>query len=354
MFNWVCPRCGRENSPSYIECPDCKELEKRENAQAEAEAQAAAQIAPQPVYGQPGPTQPHEWQPPYQQPGQPQQPVYSQPPQHYAQPPYPPQQPPQYAPQQPYGQPPQYQPPQQYPPQYQQPQYPPQYPQTPQYVPQQQQPQYAPPVQQYAPQQMPVAAPVAPVSKPAAQAATKPTAARPTKPLYVEPAAEPGFAAKLNALPMPLLMLLFAGLFLVVGAGGYFAYQKFGKNGFASGSALPAAAATKPKMTNPIQKYIEVVGIRLTTDAKKKPVAKFVIVNHANTEVSNLGANVTVWASTSRSEEDSIGSFTFHVDNIKPYESKEMSAPFNTKLKMYELPDWQNATAEVGITSPQP
>ena len=107
----------------------------------------------------------------------------------------------------------------------------------------------------------------------------------------------------------------------------------------------PAAAATKPKATNPIQKYIEVVGIRLTTDAKKKPVAKFLIVNHASTEVANLGGNVTLWASTSRSEEDSVGSFKFHVDSIGPYESKEVSAPFTTKLKIYELPDWQNATA---------
>jgi hypothetical protein len=147
-------------------------------------------------------------------------------------------------------------------------------------------------------------------------------------------------------------MLLFAGLFLVLGAGVYFGYQRFTKS--SPSGPEPAAAATKAKATNPIQKYIEVVGIRLTTDAKKKPVAKFLIVNHANTEVANLGANVTLWASTSRSEEDSVGSFKFHVDSLGPYESKEVSAPFTTKLKIYELPDWQNATAEVQITSPQP
>jgi hypothetical protein len=79
-----------------------------------------------------------------------------------------------------------------------------------------------------------------------------------------------------------------------------------------------------------------------------------VIINHASTEVVNLGANVTLWASTSRSEEDSVGSFTFRLDSIGPYESKEISVPFNTKLKIYELPDWQNANAEVQITSPQP
>jgi hypothetical protein len=160
--------------------------------------------------------------------------------------------------------------------------------------------------------------------------------------------------AKLGALPTPVLMLLFAAAFLLVGAVVYYGYQRFSTPSVASSGTAPAASATKPKPTNPIQKYIEVVGIRLTTDAKKKPVAKFVIINHASTEVDNLGANVTLWASTSRSEEDSVGSFNFRLDRIGPYESKEISAPFNTKLKVYELPDWQNATAEVQITSPQP
>ena len=80
---------------------------------------------------------------------------------------------------------------------------------------------------------------------------------------------EQGLAAKLGALPTPILMLLFAGLFLLVGAGIYYGYQHFGKS--APSGPVPAAAATKPRATNPIQKYIEVVGIRLTTDAEKLP-----------------------------------------------------------------------------------
>ncbi len=151
-------------------------------------------------------------------------------------------------------------------------------------------------------------------------------------------------------------MLLFAVVFLLVGSGLYFGYQRFFK-GSSAGDAAAASIVKKPKEgkeTNPIQKYVEVVGIRLTSDAKKNPVAKFVIVNHASTELNNLGAIVTLWASTSRSEEDSVGSFAFTGENIGPYQSKEVSAPFKTKLKIYELPDWQNATPEIQITSPQP
>jgi hypothetical protein len=163
---------------------------------------------------------------------------------------------------------------------------------------------------------------------------------------------EPGLGAKIAALPTVVLMLLFAAIFLAVIAGGYYGYQYFSKG--STGTAVVPTTSKANKVTNPMQKYIEVVGIRLTTDAKKKPIAKFVVVNHASTEVSGLSAIVTLWASTSRSEEDSVGSFAFNLEGIGPYESKEVSAPFNTKLKMYELPDWQNATPEIQITSPQP
>jgi hypothetical protein len=33
-------------------------------------------------------------------------------------------------------------------------------------------------------------------------------------------------------------------------------------------------------------------------------------------------------------------------------ESKELTAPLTTKLKIYELPDWQNVTTDVQITAP--
>ena len=76
------------------------------------------------------------------------------------------------------------------------------------------------------------------------------------------------------------------------------------------------------------------------------------VVNHSGGEISDLAANVTIGASTPRSDEDSIGSFSFKLSSIGPNDSKEMSAPLKTKMKMYELPDWQNARTEIQITSP--
>lgn len=148
------------------------------------------------------------------------------------------------------------------------------------------------------------------------------------------------------------MLPLFAFAFIGLGAALYFGLQRFtgtGKAGFTGGEV--ASSKEKPKVTNPIQKNVEVVGIRLTQDAKKRPQAKFVVVNHGNTEVEDATANVTLWASTSRSEEDSVGTFTFDMKNLAPNSAKEITVLMKTKLKIYELPDWQNLTAEVQIVS---
>jgi len=152
-------------------------------------------------------------------------------------------------------------------------------------------------------------------------------------------------------MPTWLLIPLFALAFLGLGALLYFGYQRFGggKAGF-TGGEVPAAVL-KVKTTNPLQKYVEVVGIRLTQDAKKKPQARFIAVNHGSAELNDLTANVTLWASTSRSEEDSVGTFTFKINSLGPNEAKEITTPLKTKLRVYELPDWQNMTAEVQLTS---
>jgi hypothetical protein len=182
------------------------------------------------------------------------------------------------------------------------------------------------------------------------------------QPYYASPPAQPqqpyyppaGYPPPPKAgLPTWALSILFALAFIGLGAAIFFGYQYFGKGPRAerAGVTEPAAAA-RSKPANALQKYIEVVGIRLVQDAKHKPQARFIVVNHSNAELNELTANVTIWASTSRSEEDSVGTFSFKLPSIAGNESKEMVAPLNTKLKIYELPDWQNATAEVQITQP--
>jgi hypothetical protein len=75
------------------------------------------------------------------------------------------------------------------------------------------------------------------------------------------------------------------------------------------------------------------------------------LTNHSEADINGLAGNVTIWGRTQKSEEDAQGTFSF-TTNLAPFESKEITAPLNTKLKIYELPDWQNITTDVQITAP--
>ena len=185
-----------------------------------------------------------------------------------------------------------------------------------------------------------------------------PTQPTPAPPQQQQPYYAPGayqqamYPEPKPGLPTWALALLFAAAFTALIAAVFFGYQYMSRPHAERAGVTEPSATARSKPSNPLQKYIEVVGIRLVQDAKHHPEARFIVVNHSNAELNDLNANVTLYASTSRSEEDSVGTFSFKLDSIGANESKEMTKPFTTKLKIYELPDWQNATADVQISQP--
>jgi hypothetical protein len=170
-------------------------------------------------------------------------------------------------------------------------------------------------------------------------------------PQYAAPHQHAAAWAPQKAGPPTWLMSVGVALILLLVGGGVWYYMQRGSNPAEKAGLENPAVASRQKVSNPLQKYVEVVGLRLFNE-NKKPVARFVVVNHSSAEITDLAANVTLWASTSRSEEDSVGSFSFKVPSLGPNASKDLTEPLKTKLKMYELPDWQNTTAEIEITSP--
>ena len=156
-------------------------------------------------------------------------------------------------------------------------------------------------------------------------------------------------------LPTWLLTVLFTFAFLGLVAGVYWAVGYF--RGGSSNAATPASNVESPAAkpgakASPMQKYIEVSGIRFAEDAKKRLQVKFTLTNHSDADISGLAGNVTIWGRTQKSEEDAVGTFSFTGD-IGPQTSREFTAPLSTKLKVYELPDWQNVTTDLQITAPQ-
>ena len=164
---------------------------------------------------------------------------------------------------------------------------------------------------------------------------------------------EAGPPAPHGGLPTWLMTIVFALAFLGLGAGLYWVVGYFRGRGTPAPSASVESPAAKPgTKTNPLQKYVEVSGVRFTEEGKKKVLSvKFVVVNHSGADISGLAGNVTVWGRTQKSEEDAAGTFSFQT-NLGPFESKELTAPLTTKLKVYELPDWQNVSADIQITAP--
>ncbi len=155
-------------------------------------------------------------------------------------------------------------------------------------------------------------------------------------------------------LPVWLLTVIFAvGIGGIVGGIYWFLQSNRAQTG--SGphptASVESPAAKPGARANALQKYIEVSGVRFVLDAKKKTQARFVLINHSEADINGLAGNVTIWGRTQKSEEDAQGTFSFNT-NLGPFESKELTVPMNTKLKIYELPDWQNITADVQITAP--
>ncbi len=186
-----------------------------------------------------------------------------------------------------------------------------------------------------------VAAVPAPVPSP------KPAAPAPPPPHYA-------VAPPSGGMPTWLLAILFAFAFVGVGAGVYFAVQYFKGGGAQAAPATAAAAqAPVPAGTSPMQKYVEVAGIRFVESPKHELEARFIVINHSDADIANLGGTVNIFGRTAKADEEAAGTFPIKVPSLLPNESKEVTAPLTTRLKPYELPDWQNLDARVQITSPR-
>jgi hypothetical protein len=164
-------------------------------------------------------------------------------------------------------------------------------------------------------------------------------------------ASQPPPQQGIGALPTWLLTIICTAGFVALVAGVYWLVGSH--NTSTAVSNVESPAARPGASSNPWQKFIEVSGVRLVENpnSKGKIIAKFMVTNHSSGDLTGLAGNVTIWASTKRSEEDAQGTFSFITD-LPAYGSKEVTAPLTTKLKVYELPDWQNVTTDLQITAP--
>jgi hypothetical protein len=156
-----------------------------------------------------------------------------------------------------------------------------------------------------------------------------------------------------RGLPTWLMSILFAAGFVALGSGVYWLinHNKGDSTSAATSSGTTAAgdadANAKP---NPLEKFVEVTGVRLYQNSKKQVEAKFLIVNHSDAEMTDLGGTVAIRARTMKEGEEPVGTFKFLIKSLGANDAKEATAPVDTKLKVYELPDWQLVESRVHLT----
>jgi len=119
-----------------------------------------------------------------------------------------------------------------------------------------------------------------------------------------------------------------------------------------TGPVEPTSAI--PIKKHPLAKYIELVGFRLSEAGGGKLKIRFLVVNHSEADIGDLGVKVRLTTSSAKPDDPPIAVFEAKVPSLGPEEIQDVTATTATKLRIYELPDWQFIKAEFEITSPVP
>ena len=153
--------------------------------------------------------------------------------------------------------------------------------------------------------------------------------------------------------PNPWLVTLLVAL--VLGGVLYGVYSfAHSSNGSKAATATPGegtkAEATGPQ-THPYLKYLELAGIRIIEEGNKAKL-RFVVVNHSAADMTALELKGVLTTNEAKENDPPVGTFVAKVGSVGPYESKDVNAIVDTKMKPYELPDWQFLKVKFEITSP--
>jgi hypothetical protein len=137
--------------------------------------------------------------------------------------------------------------------------------------------------------------------------------------------------------------------------GGLFGVYKLLETGPKAGNKAPDAALERPAAGaggGVYGKYLEVTGYRLLEAADKKPRVRFTVVNHSTAMMTGLQLEVSL-GRVGADAEPPFAVVEAIVGNIEPNGAVEMELPIRTKLRIYELPDWQFIKGSFTVTAPK-
>ena len=116
-------------------------------------------------------------------------------------------------------------------------------------------------------------------------------------------------------------------------------------------AAAPAKADAKD--TNPYSKYIELVGFRVLEKSPGHLEVRFGVVNHSEADLGDVKMDVSLHTTAAKPGDAPLVSFSAKIPALGASELKPVTVDVPTKLRVYELPDWQFVKADFHLTEPQ-
>jgi hypothetical protein len=104
---------------------------------------------------------------------------------------------------------------------------------------------------------------------------------------------------------------------------------------------------------HPLAKFIELAGIRMEEAGPGRLKVTVGVVNHSQADLGEVTFKIKLTTTAAKPEDPPIAEFEGK-SKLGPLEMKDMSASVPTKLRLYEMPDWQFLRAQYEITSAPP
>lgn len=109
------------------------------------------------------------------------------------------------------------------------------------------------------------------------------------------------------------------------------------------------ARTTASNKNNPLAKYIELVGIRASEKSPGHMQVQFGVVNHSEADIGDVKLDVSLGTTAAKAGDPPLITFSAKVPALGPNEMKAVTVDIPTKLRVYELPDWQFLKADFQI-----
>jgi hypothetical protein len=122
----------------------------------------------------------------------------------------------------------------------------------------------------------------------------------------------------------------------------------------ATPTAPPKESGPASSIVNPKHRYgklIELAGFRVTEKGPGTLQIKLGVINHSIADLGDIDMKVSLKGQTAKEQEPPFAQFPCKV-SLGPEEWQDVTVTVPTKLRIYELPDWQYIRATFEIVSP--